>query len=67
MGEVTLETIYSEVKDLKMLIDSLVETIEIISNPKELRGIRMGLMDLKKGRTRSWSEFEQELMKEGKL
>ena len=50
-----------------MLIDSLVETIEIISNPKELRGIRMGLMDLKKGRTRSWSEFEQELIKEGKL
>ncbi|MEM2050766.1 MAG: hypothetical protein QXU11_09495 [Thermoproteota archaeon] len=67
MSEVTLETIYREVKDLKMLIDSLAETIEIISNPKELRGIKRGLMDLKRGRTRSWSEFEQELTKEGKL
>ncbi|MCX8182909.1 MAG: hypothetical protein N3F08_00600 [Crenarchaeota archaeon] len=67
MSEVTLETIYKEVRDLKMLIDSLAETIEIISNPKELKGIRRGLSDLKRGRTRSWSEFEQELRKEGKL
>jgi hypothetical protein len=67
MNEVSLETIYREVKDLRMLIESLAETIEVLSNPKELKGIRRGLMDIKKGRVRSWNEFEQELKKEGKL
>ncbi len=67
MNEVSLETIYREVKDLRMLIESLAETIEVLSNPKELKGIRRGLMDVKKGRVRSWNEFEQELKKEGKL
>jgi len=67
MNGVSLETIYREVKDLRMLIESLAETIEVLSNPKELKGIRRGLMDVKKGRVRSWNEFEQELKKEGKL
>jgi hypothetical protein len=67
MNEVSLETIYKEVKDLRMLIESLAETIEVLSNPKELKRIRRGLMDIKKGRVRSWNEFEQELKKEGKL
>jgi len=64
MAEVTLETIYKEIKDLKALIDALVETIDILSDPKELKGIREGLMDIKRGRTRSWDEFEQELRRE---
>ncbi|MEM2555052.1 MAG: hypothetical protein QXY18_04015 [Nitrososphaerota archaeon] len=34
---------------------------------KELKGIRKGLMDVKRRRIRSWNEFEQELKKEGKL
>ncbi|MEM0054221.1 MAG: hypothetical protein QXL89_08560 [Nitrososphaeria archaeon] len=67
MSEITLDTIYREVKDLKVLIESLAETIEILANPKELKGIRRGLMDLRKGKTRSWNDFEQELKKEGKL
>jgi hypothetical protein len=64
MAEITLETIYKEIKDLKALIDALVETIDILSDPKELKGIREGLMDIKRGRTRSWDEFEQELRRE---
>ncbi|MEM1986544.1 MAG: hypothetical protein QXQ24_07400 [Nitrososphaeria archaeon] len=67
MSEITLDTIYREVKDLKVLIDSLAETIEILANLKELKGIRRGLMDLRKSKTRSWNDFEQELKKEGKL
>jgi PHD/YefM family antitoxin component YafN of YafNO toxin-antitoxin module len=67
MAEITLETIYKEIKDLKALIDALVETIDILSDPKELKGIREGLMDIKRGRTRSWDEFEQELRREGKI
>lgn len=60
-------TIYKEIKDLKALIDALVETIDILSDPKELKGIREGLMDIKRGRTRNWDEFEQELRREGKI
>jgi PHD/YefM family antitoxin component YafN of YafNO toxin-antitoxin module len=67
MAEITLETIYKEIKDLKALIDALVETIDILSDPKELKGIREGLMDIKRGRTRNWDEFEQELRREGKI
>ncbi|MEM2083949.1 MAG: hypothetical protein QXV10_05495 [Nitrososphaerota archaeon] len=67
MNEISLETIYKEVKALRMLIESLAETIDVLSNPKELKGIRKGLMDVKKGRIRSWNEFEQKLKKEGKL
>ena len=67
MSEVSLETIYREVKDLRMLIESLAETIDVLSDPKELKGIRRGLMDVKRGRVRSWNEFEKELKKEGKF
>lgn len=34
VNEVSLETIYKEVKDLRMLIESLAETIDVLSNPK---------------------------------
>jgi hypothetical protein len=67
MSEVTLETIFKEIKDVKELVEALSETFDIISNPRELREIRKSLMDIKKKRTRSWDEFEQELKKEGKL
>lgn len=63
MSEISLEIIYKEVKDLRMLIESLAETIDVLSNPKELKGIYKGLMNIKKGRIRSWNEFEQESKK----
>ncbi|MEM3571005.1 MAG: hypothetical protein QW589_03640 [Candidatus Bathyarchaeia archaeon] len=66
MSEATLEAVYKEVKDLKMLIDALAETIDVISNPKELEGIRKGLMDIKKGRVRNWSELAR-IKKDGKI
>jgi PHD/YefM family antitoxin component YafN of YafNO toxin-antitoxin module len=59
MNEVSLETIYREVKDLRMLIESLAETIEVLSNPKELKRILRGLMDVKKGRVRSWMNLNK--------
>jgi PHD/YefM family antitoxin component YafN of YafNO toxin-antitoxin module len=59
MNEVSLETIYREIKDLRMLIESLAETIDVLSNPKELKGILRGLMDVKKGRVRSWMNLNK--------
>ena len=67
MAKITLETIYKEIKDLRALMEALVETVDILSDPRELKEIRKGLMDIRKGRMRSWDEFEQELKKEGKI
>jgi len=67
VAKITLETIYKEIKDLRELMESLVETVDIISDPRELKEIRKGLMDIRKGRIRSWDEFEQELRKEGRI
>ena len=61
MAKITLEAIYKEIKDLRALMESLVETVDILSDPRELKEIRKGLMDIRKGRIRSWDEFEQEL------
>ncbi|MGY0287334.1 MAG: hypothetical protein ACUX7D_01005 [Candidatus Methanodesulfokora washburnensis] len=67
MAKITLETIYKEIKDLRALMESLIETVDILSDPRELEEIRKGLMDIRKGRIRSWDEFEQELRREGKI
>ena len=48
-------------------MESLVETVDILSDPRELKEIRKGLMDIRKGRIRGWDEFEQELRREGKI
>jgi hypothetical protein len=37
----------------------------VLSDPKKLKGIHRELMDVKKGRVRSWNEFEKELKKGG--
>ncbi|MEM2928327.1 MAG: hypothetical protein QXP60_05130 [Nitrososphaerota archaeon] len=37
VNEVSLETIYKEVKDLRMLIESLAETIDVLSNLRSLK------------------------------
>jgi hypothetical protein len=67
VAKITLETIYKEIKDLRALMEALVETVDILSDPRELKEIRKGLMDTRKGRIRSWDEFEQELRREGKI
>jgi PHD/YefM family antitoxin component YafN of YafNO toxin-antitoxin module len=36
--------------------ESWVETLELMSNPDAVRGVREGLADLKAGRTRSFEE-----------
>ena len=36
--------------------ESWVETLELMSRPKTIRGIREGLADLKAGRTRSFAK-----------
>ena len=42
--------------------DSLMETMEILSNPEIMRDIRQAEEDYKKGRNTSWEEVKKELV-----
>lgn len=43
--------------------ESLMETLDILADPKAMTGIRKGEEDIRKGRTRSWSEIKASLGK----
>ena len=43
--------------------DSLMETLDILADPKAMAGLRRGEADIRKGRTRSWSDLKKSLAK----
>lgn len=43
--------------------ESLLETIEILADPKAMAGIRRGEEDIQKGRVYSWKDVKQSLEK----
>ena len=43
--------------------ESLIETLDILSDPKAMEGIRKGEEDIRKGRVRSWEEIKKSLAK----
>lgn len=43
--------------------ESLMETLDILANPKAMAGIRAGERDIKEGKTRSWDEVKRSLGK----
>lgn len=43
--------------------DSLMETLDILADPKAMEGIRRGEEDIRKGRTRSWAQIKRSLAK----
>ena len=38
--------------------ESLMETLDILADPKALAGVRKGEQDIRRGRTRSWSDIK---------
>ena len=38
--------------------EALVETLDILADPKAMAGIRKGEEDIRKGRTRSWAQIK---------
>jgi len=38
--------------------EALVETLDILADPKAMAGLRKGEADIRKGRTRSWAEIK---------
>ncbi len=43
--------------------ESLMETLDILADPKAMAGLRQGQADIQKGRTRSWQEIKRSLEK----
>ncbi len=43
--------------------DALMETLDILADPKMMADIRQGEEDLRKGKTKSWRELKRSLAK----
>ncbi|MBI2885314.1 MAG: type II toxin-antitoxin system Phd/YefM family antitoxin [Candidatus Omnitrophica bacterium] len=41
--------------------ESLMETLDILADPKAMAGLRQGEEDIRKGRTRSWKDIKGSL------
>ena len=42
---------------------SLIETLDILADPQAIAGVKRGIADMKKGKTRSWQELKRSLGK----
>ena len=43
--------------------ESLMETLDILADPRAIRSLKRGEEDLRKGRTRDWQEIKKRLAK----
>jgi prevent-host-death family protein len=43
--------------------ESLMETLDILTDPKAVKSLKRGEEDLRKGRTRDWQEIKKRLAK----
>ena len=43
--------------------ESLIETLDILADPDAKKGLRQGIKDATRGRTRSWQEIKRSLGK----
>ena len=43
--------------------ESLMETLDILADPKAMAGLRKGEADIRKGRTSSWADVKKSLAK----
>ncbi|MEM3041585.1 MAG: hypothetical protein QXG97_06140 [Nitrososphaerota archaeon] len=49
------------------LVEELLETIDVLGSSGELESIRESLEQVKKGETRSWDEYVDDLRKKGEI
>jgi len=62
-----LKIIAEEVPKIRSLIEELLETIDILGSSEELEAIKESLEQVKRGETRSWDEYVDELRKKGEV
>ena len=43
--------------------ESLMETLDILADPRVMTGLRQGEEDIRRGKTRSWQEIKRSLAK----
>ncbi|MCX9075703.1 MAG: hypothetical protein OIN88_13810 [Candidatus Methanoperedens sp.] len=64
-GSITIEDIYQELKTIerKMVtredLEALIDSVEILSNPKTMEALRKSDLDIKKGRIKEVSSVEE--------
>ena len=63
-GTVTIEDVYRELKTIERTmvtrgdLDALIDTVEILSNPKTMAALRKSDRDIKEGRVKEVSSVE---------
>ena len=62
-----LRIVAQEVPKIRLLIEELVDTIDILGNSEELGAIRESLKQIKRGETRSWDEYVDDLRKKWEI
>lgn len=62
-----LKIIAEEVPKIRSLVEELLETIDVLGSSEELGSIKESLEQVKKGETRSWDEYVDELRKKGEI
>ncbi len=66
-GTVTIEDVYHELKAIKRKmvthedLEALVDSVEILSNPKKIEALRRSDLDIKEGRVKEVSSVEEML------
>lgn len=66
-GTVTIEDIYQELKTIERTmvtredLDALIDSVEILSNPKTMAALRKSDLDIKEGRVKEISSVEDML------
>ncbi len=64
-GTVTIEDVYQELKTIERTmvtredLDALIDTVEILSNPKTMVALRKSDLDIKEGRVKEVSSVEE--------
>jgi len=64
-GTVTIEDIYQELKTIERTmvtredLDALIDSVEILSNPKTMAALRKSDLDIKEGRVKEVSSVEE--------
>ena len=62
-----LRLVAEEVSKLHLLMEELLETLDVMGSKEELHAIRESLEQVRKGETRDWDEYLDELKKKGEI
>jgi len=62
-----LRILAEELPKLRLLMDEMLETLDVMSSKEELEAVRESLEQVRKGETKDWDEYINELRKKGEI